>query len=136
MQKSQKGITLIELAITVTIISILAVIAVPSYQQHMRRSHRSDAMSALLRIAADQEKFYMQNSRYANMAELGSPATEHGFYSLFVMGNNATTYTAFAMANNTGPQFADQKCRLFLVNAIGIKLALSSGFTPQDDCWR
>jgi len=136
MQKSQRGVTLIELAITVTIISILAVIAVPSYQKHMRRSHRTDAMSALMRISAEQEKYYFQNSRYATTAELGNPGTEHGWYTLAVTANDADTFTATATAGTGSPQLADLNCRTFQITSTGIRTAIDSADADADDCWR
>lgn len=136
MHKSQRGVTLIELAIVVTIISILAVIAIPSYQNHMRRSHRTDAMSALLRLAAEQEKYYFSNSRYGTFAELGSPTTEHGWYTLAVTSNDANTFVATATAATSGPQAADTTCKTFVLTAAGVRLAFDSDALPQDLCWR
>lgn len=46
-----------ELMITVAIIAILARIAYPSYQQYILKSHRADAKTALLDLAARQERF-------------------------------------------------------------------------------
>jgi type IV pilus assembly protein PilE len=136
MRKSIQGFTLIELMITVSIIAILAVIAVPSYVKHMQRSHRTDAMSALMRIAADQEKFYFQNSRYATLAELGSPKTENDWYNLFVFAPSANGFTAMAMAKSGGPQFGDEQCRRFLLTSAGIRLAFSASNGRSENCWR
>lgn len=136
MQKSNTGFTLIELIIAVSIVSILAVIAVPSYQKHMQRSNRTDAISAMMRIAAEQEKFYFQNSRYGSMVELGSPTTEHGLYTLFIFGNNANNFTAMAMPPVSSPQFNDTDCRRFMMTAAGIRIAFDSANQPADDCWR
>lgn len=61
----QIGVTLIELMITVVIVAILAAIAYPSYNNHVTRTRRSDAQSALMRIAALQEKFYADCGFYA-----------------------------------------------------------------------
>lgn len=134
--KRQAGMTLIELVVTVTIISILTVIAVPSYLKHTQRSHRNDAMSALLRIAAEQEKFYFQNSRYGTLAELGSPATEHGWYDLAISDADANTFTATATANETGPQYGDEDCRLFRITAAGVRSAQKADTADSDRCWR
>ncbi len=136
MQKSQNGMTLIELVITVTIISILAVVAVPSYMQHMKRSHRTDAMAALMRLAAEQEKYYFQNSRYATLAELGNPETENEWYTLAVTTNDANTFTATATAATGGPQIDDKPCRTFQITAAGIKTATDYSGADATDCWR
>lgn len=130
------GMTLIELVVTVTIVSILTVIAIPSYMQHTRRSHRTDAMSALLRIAAEQEKFYFQNNRYADLVELGSPTTEHGWYDITIPTADANTFTATAKANTTGPQYADEDCRTFRITAAGVRTAEKADTASTDRCWR
>lgn len=43
--------TLLELIITLAIVAVLAVFAVPSYRNHVVRTHRVDAASALFRAA-------------------------------------------------------------------------------------
>lgn len=136
MRKIQSGVTLIELVIVVTIISILSVIAVPSYMNHVQRSHRTDAMSALMMIAAEQEKFYFQNSRYGTLAELGSPTTEHGWYNLAIPAADANTFTATAVANSGGPQWGDEDCRSFSITAAGVRSAEDASSANSDVCWR
>ena len=66
MNKSPgNGFTLIELMVVVLVAAILAGFAVPSYQNYVLRSGRTDATVALLKLAAAQEKFYLQNGVYA-----------------------------------------------------------------------
>jgi len=133
MTKTQTGVTLIELVIVMVIIGILAAIAVPSYRQYVIRSQRVDATSALLRLATAQEKFYLQNNRYATNAErvtappagLGIPGTEHGWYTLAtacVVAGCASGFTATAVPVAGGPQASDA-CQLFQVNDRGVKTA-------------
>jgi Tfp pilus assembly protein PilE len=100
------------------------------------RSNRTDATSALLRIAAEQEKYYIQNNRYGSYAELGSPATEHGWYTLTVPAADATTYTATATAAAGGPQEHDDDCQAFTVDAEGRHTAADSGGADASElCW-
>jgi type IV pilus assembly protein PilE len=63
-QKSQTGMTLIELMIVVVVISILASIAVPGYRNYVIRTNRTEAKTALLSTAAALERCYTQYRRY------------------------------------------------------------------------
>ena len=75
MRSKSRGFTLVELMVTVVIIAILSAIAVPAYRSYVQRSKRSGATSALLRIQASQEKFFLQNNAYsANL--VGVPPAE------------------------------------------------------------
>jgi len=81
------GVTLLELMTVVMVIGILAIIAVPSYRQYSMRAQRTDAKTALLRLATNQERFYLANRRYGGTADLVAlgfnPATsEKGAYAI------------------------------------------------------
>ncbi len=120
MRKNQTGVTLIELVVVIVIIGILAAIAIPSYRQYVIRSQRSDAKEAILRLATAQEKFYLQNNRYAidderddaPPAGLGIDNSERGWYTLAVVEptdvDDATDgFTVRATAPAGSRQFTD-----------------------------
>ena len=65
------GFTLIELMVTVLIVSVLVAIAVPSYIDKVRKSRRTDAKTALLDLAGREERFYNTNNTYS-IAAAGS----------------------------------------------------------------
>jgi type IV pilus assembly protein PilE len=139
------GVTLMELLVVVVIIGILASIAVPSYRSYMLRAQRTDATAALLRIAAAQEKFYLQNNTYATNAQLatappnglGIGATEHGYYNLSITAQSAAGFTAQAVAPSTSAQYRDTDCRTFTINETGQKTALNASATTNTaTCWR
>src|SRR5215471_8252238 len=97
----QAGVTLLELMMVMTIVAILGAIALPSYRQYSIRAHRVDAKTALLRVATDQERFYLQNHRYGTMAELtaalGTPAlSEKRAYAIAVTAADASAFNATA----------------------------------------
>ena len=64
----QQGMTLIELVVVMVIVGILAAVAIPSYRSYVIRSQRSDAKDALLALATQQEKHYLQCNNYAGGA--------------------------------------------------------------------
>jgi type IV pilus assembly protein PilE len=144
MRKSMKGVTLIELLTVVVVIGILAAIAVPSYRAYLIRAQRSDASTALLRLQAAEEKFFLQNNAYTTKLPdaptaggLGlSDTSDRGFYALAV-NLTATGYDATAIPVAGKGQADDTKCTTFKVNEIGKKTATNSGGADTtSDCWR
>ena len=91
MSKANKGFTLTELLVVVLIASILVGLGLPGYRSFVIRGGRTDATTALMKLAASQEKFYLQNGIYASNAQLAAlpPAglgfvgskSEHGYYN-------------------------------------------------------
>lgn len=152
MIRVSRGFTLIELMITLVVVAILASIAVPTYRQYVLRSHRVEAKTALLSIAADQEKFYLQRNRYANDAELVSAKadgglgfqrnTENGWYSLKLVPDDEDNPQAWSIeAQAAGSQTSDANCKFFSLNSVGARRAGpnldGSGVTDgtSEECW-
>ena len=137
MRNRMKGMTLVELMIVLIIVAILASIAVPSYRSYVLRSHRVEAKTALLALAAAQEKFYLQSNTYAANsalstappAGLGIPGTtKNGWYTITI--NTATAATFSATATAVGTQTQDSDCATFTIDALGVK-----GGGPSTACW-
>lgn len=136
MQTSNGGFTLIETLITVTIIAIITVVALPSFQRQMRETQRTDAMTGLMSLAAEQEKFYLINSTYGTTEDIGKTTTEHGYYTLAVTAADANGFTATAVPPTGSPQRKDKSCATFRIDATGNKTALTAGGDANNDCWR
>ena len=64
MNSKSLGFTLIELMITVVIVSILAAIAYPAYQNSVKQSRRADAQGALTQLNNAMERVFTQNNTY------------------------------------------------------------------------
>lgn len=138
--------------IVVVIMGILATASVAGYGRYVQRANRVDATSALLRASAAQERFYLQNNRYATTAgELASPppgglgigGTERGFYLLDVQaaaGGAVAGYTVSATASDSGPQRDDEDCGAFSIDQSGLRSARDSGGSESPEitgrCWR
>ena len=138
-----RGVTLLELMAVVVIVGILGAIAVNSYRGYLLRTNRTEARMALLQIQANQEKFFLQNNRYADTAELSLATTANppglgidattpgGYYAITLVtpDDAPTTYVATATAING--QTADKaECQVLTINEAGTR------DPPGNDCWR
>lgn len=132
--RAARGVTLIELLITVLIVSILAAIAYPNYRQHVERSKRNEAKAALLQIATNQERFYLNNNTYTSeMTSLGFPvdsdySTNSGAYTVNVTRADPRGFAAEAIWQEAGQEAT--KCLAFRIDGTGAKTS-----APEPDCW-
>ena len=143
----EQGVTLVELLVTVVVLGILAAIGTPMYRQYIERAHRVDATTALMRLAANQERFYLQNNTYADDDELadampeglGIGATENGYYTLSITDAEDLTvgYTANATIAAGGEQATDTECWRFSITHQGTRSAVTEDDEDNtDECWR
>ena len=134
MYRKMRGVTLLELMIVVVIIGIMAAIAYPNYRQYAARAKRTEARAALLKIAANQERFYLQNNTYTpDMMQLGFPVgtafiTNTNSYSISVTAADANNFTAVATYQNADDEA--NKCLTFQLDGRGIRTS-----APLTDCW-
>ena len=129
--KYMRGVTLLELMVVVVILGILTAIAYPSYRQFIERAKRTEARALLLRIAVDQERFYLQNNTFGTMTQLQydePQITDSEAYSVTITTNTASNFSATA-TYQLGGEEAD-KCLTFTIDGRGTK---TSG--PYTDCW-
>jgi type IV pilus assembly protein PilE len=139
---SQHGVTLLELMVVLVIIGVLTVTAIPAYRGYTERAHRTEAKSALLRLAANQERWYLQNNTYtATFTNLGFAATgqtENGVYTLdFTVAPSTTAFTARAQPTAGGgsngiDQNTDTACTVFTINEQGVRTASPD---TNGNCW-
>lgn len=127
-----RGFTLIELLIVMVIITILAAVAMPSYLDSVRQSRRADAMTTLLRVQLEEEKYRANNTSYGTLAQLGLSATSpDGYYTISISDNTATAFTATATAVSGKSQAADSGCTSMVLTQSGA----DTSYTPAA-CWR
>jgi len=147
-QRAQRGVTPIELMTVLLVVGLLASISVPSYRQYILRSHRVEAQTVLMNLAAAQEKHYLVCNTYTDLLEGPSDAacdtgrglgfgdfdadvdglqTENGRYTITIDDADAETFSATATA--IGGQAEDVDCTTLLIDATGRREAES------DECW-
>ena len=135
MTGHRKGFTLIELLIVVVVISLLASIALPKFSSVKLRASRSAGVADLHTLATQQEKFFVDSSRYGNLADTGlmgfsiSPANTN--LAITLTGTPAGT----SGWNGTLTIPGNQTCGVFVGAAprpAGMPLTIADG-TPA--CW-
>ena len=150
-RSKQGGFTLIELMIVVAIIGLLAMIGYPSYEEYVRRANRTEAKNLMMRIAAEQEKFFSTFNRYSGSidgARTGDPATsglnmanstqdirggsldpnDRAYYTVTVALTDANLGYTLTAAPQGSQQSAD-RCGSFTLTSRGVRGA------AEDGCW-
>ena len=142
--RRRRGVTLLELLVTLALVGILAGLAYPSYRGHLLRAHRIEAIEALLAIAAAQERFHLQHGRYAEGFEPAvtpglplHPVTNGARYELRVSTAPPARYAARASARPGSGQDQDGRCLEFGLDDSGRRWAADSlGQDSTEACWR
>jgi prepilin-type N-terminal cleavage/methylation domain-containing protein len=91
-QSKQKGFTLIKLLIVVVIIGILAAVTTPKTNNTKQRAARSAGYADMRNLAAAQQGFFADSSRYAAIADTGTGPGKMKFTPS--NGNTALTLVA------------------------------------------
>jgi len=142
--KKQKGFTLIELMIVIAVIAILIAVAYPNYQQYIVRSNRAVGKAELLKVAAKQEHYFLNNKAYASdLEELGYPANPYfidregdamaaagttAIYEVSITDSDALSYTLSLARKNF--QLKDTECGDLGLDESGDRTPDSPAF-----CW-
>lgn len=148
MSLKLSGFTLIELMIVIVIVAIVAAVAIPSYNSYVDRGKRAEARTALLDIAARQERYYSNNRQYTG--KLGGPdadtdhlripgctatscPSENDYYALSLtpLGTGARASQTFK-ATATPSGWTDDKCGDLGIDETGAK---TQSLGDRALCW-
>jgi type IV pilus assembly protein PilE len=150
------GFTLIELMITVAVISILAAVAYPSYRESVAKGKRAQAVASLQSGSQWMERFYAENYRYDQNTAAVAVTDNSLFRSRFTQAppppdaaaytvaiDTATlTQTAFTIVATRTGSMAGDKCGDFTINQLGVKSVKNYGSNFADVnaalayCWK
>ncbi len=120
------GFTLIELMITVLVVSILAAIAIPSYAAYARRGKLAEAPATLSTYQIKMEQTYPDNGQYL-CPVAAIPPTANFTYTCVA---TAQTFLVSAIGNGS---VADVT---YTVNELGNKVTASfNGHAVPASCW-
>ncbi len=120
---TSKGITLVELMITVAIIAIIAGAAVPAYVSHVQKSRRQEAIAALHRVQIMVEKTIDSNDPHLipSSVDLSDINSELEFYGINYSKDSEDAYTITATALVSGPQNDDVNCTIISLSNLDDK---------------
>lgn len=122
----QRGFTLVELMVTVSVAGVLGSIAYPSFESQIQRSRRSEALTALMTIQLTQSRWQANTGAFGTLAEIGAPArTGGGHYELAIDDVDAVSYRVTATAR--GSQARDAGCRHLRLRVNGLVVEQTSG---------
>ena len=126
LPKRQRGFTLIETMVVVSITGVLSSVVYPSLTGHLQRARRSDALVTLMQAQLAQERFRADHAGYGSLAEIGvSSRSLSGHYTLQITAAGSDGYAFVATA--VGAQAGDATCRTLRIEASGANLSYASG---------
>lgn len=129
----ERGLTLVEITITLAILAVLIGLAYPSYMQQVRKSHRMVALGDMLAIQHELERSYDSGYQFDHIISSGSclicnsPATR---YQFDVTIDSHATYIIKAIAQDLQQQNQDSCLndnKTMTLNALGE--------TTPNACW-
>ncbi len=129
------GFHMIELMISISIMSILIALCYPSYSHYVIQARRLDAATQLSKLAIAMEHYHLSHHTYENatLAALHFPAViANGNYQLIIETTDEHDYLLNAMPLRNQAK-KDRTCASLTLNSMGEKGIRGMG--RVDECW-
>jgi type IV pilus assembly protein PilE len=143
MNYTQRGVTLIELMIVLTVLGILAAISIPSYNQYVVRANRAHAKVALTQMAVALERCYTNSTPYAYNGATCTAAvvfpftTPDGGHYVITHDGARQAQTFSLVATPQGNQAArDTRCANFTLTSTNVRGVTGTASATPNECWQ
>ncbi|MFM8332080.1 MAG: type IV pilin protein [Candidatus Methylumidiphilus sp.] len=149
------GFSLVELVVTITIVTILATVAIPSYQQFVRRAVRAEARATMLDMSLLQERFFTSCNTYLPVSAgaaltgattcasatagagwknySGSSFSSRKYNIAVAAGTGQTIATSFLITATPSNGYSDAQCGSLSLDSFGTR-GNSAGTVAE--CWK
>lgn len=118
------------MSVCLAVVGVVASMALPSYQSHVAKSRRAEAVAVLTRLQLAQEQFRAQHGSYAlrlqGLTGLGAPLR---FHELELVAPHAAGY--IARARTIGETMLNGGCSELTLSVADGKATQG----PTDHCW-
>ena len=127
--------------IVVAVVAILGAIALPSYQEYVRRGHRTEARAALLQTALWMERAAAATGDYPATLPSALTSVASGGYTLAAAPNQGSGNFTLLATPKTGGPMANDRCGVFSFNQASER-GVDTGTGIQTtgdlvtDCWK
>ena len=136
VRSNNRGFTLIEMMVTVVIISILAAIAIPAYAHYILRGKLTEAPNTLATTRISMEQWYQDNKTYADSSgtncgvSITAPAGSNFSYSCALTNSGAGyTWTATGANQVSGYAYSIDEQNTRKTTAVGTGARCSTSTT-------
>jgi type IV pilus assembly protein PilE len=134
-RSKQRGSTLIDICAACLMGSVTMALALPSYQNHLERTQRNDAVSALQRVQQAQTRHLAEHGSFAlRLEQLGGAATslsEGGMYRITMFAEGPHSFEARAVALPDRNKAKDPGCTHLTLRVTNGMVA----YEPSARCW-
>jgi type IV pilus assembly protein PilE len=131
----QRGSTLIDICAACLMGSVTMALALPSYQNHLERTQRNDAISALQRVQQAQMRHLADQGSFALRLEQlganGQQLSERGLYRITMFSEGPRSFEVRAVALPDRDQAKDPGCTQLTLRVTNGMVA----YEPSARCW-